>query len=85
MLLITVKWFAAENEGVEIRVKPETGAQCQKTAECFLQVGSELLPEEKELKHLSDGKMEADRKISTAAAAVKTLDQTAVVKICQLI
>lgn len=81
-----MRWFAAENEGVEIRVKPETGAQGQKTAECFLQVGSELLPEEKELKHLSDGKMEADRKISTAAAAaVKTLDQTAVVKICRLI
>lgn len=81
-----MRWFAAENEGVEIRVKPETGAQGQKTAESFLQVGSELLPEEKELKHLSDGKMEADRKISTAAAAaVKTLDQTAVVKICRLI
>lgn len=85
MLLITAKWFAAENEGVQIRVKPETSAQCQKTAECFLQVGSELLPDVKELKHLSDGKIRADRKISTAAAAAKTLYQTVVVKICRLI
>jgi len=58
--------FAAECEEVGMRVnnsKSVAMVLCWKTVECSLWVGSELLPQAKELKYLrvlftSDGKME---------------------------
>ncbi len=74
-------WFTAECEEIRIRVgtpKSEAMVFCQKTVDCFLWVGTELLPQAKEFKYLkvlftSAGKMEGgmDRLIGVAAEVMQ--------------
>ena len=81
--------FAAECEAVGMRVstsKSEAMVLCRKTVECFLWVGSELLPQAKEFKYLgvlftSEGKMERemDRRIGAASAVMRALYRSVVV------
>jgi len=82
--------FAAECEADGMRVstsKSEAMVHCQKTVECSLRVGSELLPQAKELKYLgvlftSEGKMkwEMDRRIGVVSAVMRALYRPVVVK-----
>jgi len=81
--------FAAKCEVTGMRVstsKFEAMVLCRKPVDCSLQLGTECLPQAKELKYLgglvtSEGKMEReiDRRIG-AAAAVKQLYRAVLVK-----
>ncbi len=86
----TLGRFAAECEMVGLRVstfKSEAIVLCQKKVDCYIWVGSELLPQAKEFKYLgvlfmSKGKTEhdTDRQISPLLAVMWGLYQTVMVK-----
>ena len=82
--------FAAECEAVGMRIstsKSEAMVLCRKKVACPLRVGTEFLPQVEEFKYLgvlftSEGKMEReiDRRIGAAAAVMRSLYRTVVVK-----
>ncbi|KAK3529325.1 hypothetical protein QTP70_029151 [Hemibagrus guttatus] len=82
--------FAAECEAAGMRVstsKSEVMVLDQKTVACTLQVGGEVLPQVEEFKYLgvlftSEGRMdrEIDRRIGAAAAVMRSMSRSVVVK-----
>ncbi|KAK3567045.1 hypothetical protein QTP86_009013 [Hemibagrus guttatus] len=82
--------FAAECEAAGMRVstsKSETMVLYRKKVACTLQVGGEVLPQVEELKYLgvlftSEGRMdrEIDRRIGAAAAVMRSMYRSVVVK-----
>ncbi|KAK3567833.1 hypothetical protein QTP86_027230 [Hemibagrus guttatus] len=82
--------FAAECEAAGMRVstsKLEAMVLARKKVACTLQVGGEVLPQVEEFKYLgvlftSEGRMdrEIDRRISTAAAVMRSMYRSVVVK-----
>lgn len=67
-----LRWFLVECDAVEMRVgMSKAMVLCKKNMDCFLHIGSELLPQVKEFKYIgvlftSEGKMEIDRQIGAA-------------------
>ena len=80
-LQLSLEQLAAKCEGMRIRTsKSEIMVLSQKRVECFLWVGSKILPQVEEFKYLrvlftSNGRMqqEINRQISAVSAVVQTL------------
>uniref|UniRef100_A0A669EXX2 Reverse transcriptase domain-containing protein n=1 Tax=Oreochromis niloticus TaxID=8128 RepID=A0A669EXX2_ORENI len=89
-LQLALERFAAECEAAGIRIstsKSEAMVLSRKRVECPLRVGDEFLPQVEEFKYLgvlfaSDGRREPeiDRRIGAAAAVMRTLHRSVVVK-----
>ena len=89
-LQLSLERFAAECEAAGMRIstsKSEAMVLSRKRVECPLQVGGEVLPQVEEFKYLgilftSEGRMEReiDRRIGAAAAVLRSLNRSVVVK-----
>ncbi|XP_077441792.1 uncharacterized protein LOC144063805 [Vanacampus margaritifer] len=89
-LQLSLELFAAECEAVEMKIstsKSQTMVLSQKSVECPLRVGDEILPQVEEFKYLgvlftSEARLEReiDRRIGAASAVMQTLYRSVVVK-----